>query len=193
MCQYGHKPIMKVRNMSSTIAEPAPLTKLDIKAMRQAHSVSFSHKPVTDEPRGKIRMTRKFRRDESDPYGDAERECKLTVDSHVRAYSLNQDHCSTNVSATATCHCFWSSVMPTYDCWSAVCALVREGDELVLQWNADSTNDYMRRAQRGQHNLVHVDSLRLQIYRKRQPIYTLILDESYCEDNSARMIRGYSL
>lgn len=68
--------------------------------------------------------------------------------------------------------------------WQTVVGLLRIGDRLVLQWNADNNTETIR-----EHGLHH-DELRVEIRRtgRRRPM-SFLIDSRVCADNSARMIR----
>ena len=171
----------------SVVAESVGLSSLDVKAMKQADRVCFDHGRST-EKRGKIRCIREVRN--PGPFDDRDKTYAISVESSVFAYDPKDDGRGRHVCDSVNCFELLHSVSPDSSVWTAVCALVRPGDVLRLHWVADSCNGYMKDVNRAASQILHYDTLSLQVKRGDAVIYTLPIAASHCPNNSARMIRG---
>lgn len=162
------------------------VSKQDIRAMKQADRVCFDHRHA-DGGVGQIRCIKVIRN--PGPFDDRDKTYTIPCESRVVAYSLGDDGLE-HVSDRVTCFEMFHSTGADYYPWTAVCALVREGDTLRLKWVADSCNGYMKEANKTSAQVIHHDTLTLQIVRDGSVIYSLPLASGHCPNNSARMIRG---
>lgn len=163
------------------------LSKLDIKAMRQAEKVCFYH---DRENGGYISLIKEVKN--PGPFQDTDRRYRVNVDSSVRAYDPLGDSdkfWGNYICEQAKCSSLLMWTSADYCPWTAISSLVREGDQIKLKWTANPCNDYMRKANASANPIVHFDTLELQISRKNRVMFTIPVDHSHCHDNSARMIK----
>jgi hypothetical protein len=79
--------------------------------------------------------------------------------------------------------------------WRTVAKLLRAGDVLELEFLADAWSNQYLKVATGQtedshrYEALHVDNMRLRVYRHDKRALTFQLAESICPDNSARMIQ----
>jgi len=114
------------------------LTKMDVRALRQADRVCFYHgNDVSDsEAPGVIRAVKELHT--SDPFGDREREYMITgIDSYFVNYSRNGFK---PTSAFAMEHHAQNAE------WLSVAANLHAGDSLVLRWIVSNSNGHMKDA-----------------------------------------------
>lgn len=161
------------------------LSKMDIMAIRQADRISIHHSG------GKCKLVCIKTLEPKGPFDDTEKRYDISISSDVRAYCLARDNsCGHDVTKSARCSalCYTSSDRSE---WSSIKLLLREGDEIELDWIADGSNQYFREAHK--HTGLHIDCLYASIRRRNRVICRVILDYSITPDNSARMISRYIL
>lgn len=167
----------------TTVANDHVLSACDLKALRQADSVSFHFYD------GKGRITGHKRLRNPGPY--AERE--VCYDVAVESEFFNTRGAKPNSFAM-----FLSAKYS--DIWRTVVRNLKKGDKLALVWCADHfTNGYLDSARVGPTDrkgdphcgagmILHADALYLKVVRGNLRLQFL-LDVSVCVDNTARMIR----
>ena len=160
------------------------LSKLDIKALKQADRVCFYH----NKDGGTIRCIKEVKSD--GPYDDRQREYSLSVESKVRAYSLLGEGQCRHVSEHAKCFEMIYNYKSSVGVIQMLTSVLREGDEIRLNWIADPCNTYMRESTKKLDVIVHYDELRIVIKRGERFLGEMILATSHCPDNTARMIQG---
>lgn len=167
----------------TTVANDHVLSAYDLKALRQADSVSFH---FCD---GKGLITGHKRLRNPGPYAGREESYDIAVESEffstrgVKPNSFTMFH-----SAKYN------------DVWPTVVRNLKKGDKLILVWCADHfTNGYLGCARVGPTDrkgdphcgagmILHADALYLKVVRGNLRLQFL-LDVSVCVDNTARMIR----
>lgn len=164
------------------------LTRADITALRTANTVVFVYNgaahPVTREAQtaraSYIRAIKEptMAERDRDPFA---REIVHVIDlgegkgSHrLTDYEGGGDHEYTATAVLLTCR---------YDeRWQSVARSLKVGESIVMHWQRNNDNGYVREAG------LHVDSLDLVIGREGKPARHYHVAESITPDNSARMV-----
>jgi hypothetical protein len=160
------------------------LTAMDIKALRQAQTVSFHAGTPGDNGHAVIRATKRVA--QPGPFGDGERHYEIQVATRVASF-INND------SEPRVCFAMIHSSQYE-DVWRTTVSMLRPGDELELNWKEDACcNGYMKESSgsasdSGPFEVLHGDVLELRVKRGKREL-TFYVDHSICPDNTARMIR----
>lgn len=146
------------------------LTRLDIKKLRDANTISIYRRPAASGITAK-----------QDSLFDGP-----TWEHPVLAHSTLKGG-DVPPAQIASCHVYISSANNAHTEWRTLANLMKVGDRLELVWYRDAgTNEYMRKAG------LHGDRLQIVIHRKNRERYKQMLflvESQCCEDNTARMIR----
>lgn len=153
----------------------AGISKMDLKALREADRVCFFHQ----EGKGLIRAVKTVK--DKGPYDDRERTYEISTESRVRVYK--SDLGSREMQDAARCFAMVYSWQPSE--WATIASLLKEGDVLILEWVGTDNNGYLDR----QGEKLHHDRLRLLVKREGKRDMLFHVDDSICADNTARMVR----
>lgn len=155
---------------TSVVADPfEALTKDDLKALRTADSVTFSH---GSDGRHYVRGIRRLTVDGF----ETEVRREIRVPSNIRSYDSDRKR--------SYGHAFEMINSAQYDDdWKTVVSLLRTGDELALLWYAGNSNAYVSDAN------LRRDELRLIVNRGNRRL-SFLIDVSVCADNTARMTQS---
>jgi hypothetical protein len=163
--------------MNSTTGQQASaLTALDLKALKQADSVSFH---FVNE---RSTIVAHKDRDRDQPFSQDQRH-EIEVGVGFTAYK--GFHTSRRDGITS---CFAMINASRFnETWTTVRDLLRVGDELVLEWIADNNSEVINKAQLHSDELCLIVKRRVGEKTKRMVFH---VDHSIGPNNTARMIRG---
>jgi hypothetical protein len=161
----------------TTAVAKTGITKLDVKALKDAHRVSFHFV----DGKTTIRGSKKTKK--TGPYEEREKQ-----------YDIESESTFSGIGGWKPHGCF-AMLSTTHDTeWQTVVSFIKTGDEISLHWTANS-NGYLDNSsvKEGHHaagERLYRDELRLLIKRERSnKRYAFLIEVSICPDNSARMIR----
>lgn len=171
--------------MTTTIETPATkltLTAIDLKALKQADSVSFHHY------KGESSIVARKQLKNAGPFDDRERKHEFNVHSVFQGKLSEEFIEIDNVSCFESLHCSKYS-----EEWQTIVAFLRIGDEITLHWYADGfKNGYVEHAKMESGHCEgmkpHADALYFKIKRGEKR-FSFLVAVSFCPDNTARMIR----
>ncbi len=163
---------------------PGKLSKVDVKALRQADSVSFH---FTD---GKHQIVARKTIENPGPFDDKQKTYSIDVLGDVVVYDKdgNRDR-----ESPATCYA--SVYQWKYDTsvWKTIASILKHGDVITLEWFAGSVNDYMREVRGGVDvGPIHNDELYLivrQVGKNKKHPLKFLVETRVSPANSARMVR----
>lgn len=154
----------------------AGLSKMDVRALRDADEVTFfaSHDAALERASGRLRIVAHKRVERVGPFDERERTYEIL---HGRAvFDTYKEALVGKTVAVGDAHGYNRE-------WQTVRRLLKEGDELKARVSVNGGNEYCQRAG------LYVDRMFLEVSRKGQLVYSFLVDESICPDNSARMVR----
>ncbi len=170
------------------VIEQTGLSAQDVKALRQADSVSF-HKRAHGKPTDCIQCSKRVKN--PGPYDETEKTYYVAVRGVIAGggvpYGAEGYNCFEMIHVAQFC-----------EVWRTIAQSLKAGDVLTLRWSADNfRNGYVEGARitekdeyRGME--LHADALYLEVTRgegrKRRKL-VFLLDVSVCVDNTARMVR----
>lgn len=151
------------------------LSAMDIKALRNADHICFSH----NDGKGKIRAIKVLKK--PTPW-EKERDYPIEVNSEFYGSMF---HSTSNFDLIKA---FYMIHHAPYDkVWLTIASILKPNDVLKLAWHYDGyTNGYCDK------NSLHADSLHLEVLRGDKKLEFLV-SVGVCEDNTARMIRRNGL
>lgn len=157
------------------MVEHKTITKDDLRACKMATTVSFHH----SKNGSMIRLMKK--NEMSSPFNSDEGERKIFCDGAVYCYAEDSSKMKLD---SVTCYEMLHFTTVENSQWHIVCHLLREGDEISLEWVGDNNNDHIRGV-----GYSH-DELYLRIKRNGKLKFRVFLEDSIGPSNSlARMIR----
>lgn len=173
----------------ATTTETHVLTRDDLKALRQADTVSFHHY------HGKSCLSATKRVRKAGPFDDQERRYEVACASTFSGIC----------DAPGQMQCFAMEYSSAYSIeWRTIVGCLKVGDEVTLHWWADGyRSGYVERARVTEHSseggspglgmTLHADALYLKVRRQTRGGKTVrlgfLVTVSICPDNTARMIR----
>lgn len=165
--------------------EKTGLDAIQIAALRKADTVCFFHRAVPDltGETSYIGATKKHKPSASNPFAPSETQIVIPCDFRLREYSRGDEKIAYGVD---NWHGFeWIGSAQFDEEWRTIVSLLRVGDKLTLLWQRGAwTNESMKNAT----PQFFGDSLSLIVERGKATLQFHI-DTSFCENNSARMVR----
>lgn len=175
--------------MEGTVDTPYALTRDDLKALREADSVSFAYttEPREGQPPCYLRLTKKH--DESgSAVWSSDTEAERLIPAQVQLTAYDREHSSSDAQREIR-RAYASSLSAKFDPhWVTAVANIKVGDQLILHFIAGNNTETLRKA-----GLMH-DEFDLRVRRfdkdgKRKADLTFRLDDRICPiGSSARMI-----
>jgi hypothetical protein len=161
-----------------------PLTRADIKKLREGDTLSFHRSPTHSGITARLRKL-------TSSTDQVVWEHEVSAFSTLKWSGLDADNGDAGrkpLPEVAVCHVYESSANNIHSEWRTIASLLKVGDRLELIWYRDAArNEYMKK-----HHL-HGDRLQIVIHRKGRdgkfkPLLFLV-ESQCCENNTARMIR----
>lgn len=162
-------------------ATQSAITKVDIAAMKKASDICF--RKMRGTIGSTIECNKEVKRTEANPFSTRETiilRCSDRFHSyadamHMKIYDIKKEN-------------LWSAFemihSPAFcEEWQTICACLKAGDILSLEWIADNQSGYLVEAG------LHRDHLKLIVDRSDKRL-VFSIRESVCQDNSARMIHA---
>lgn len=158
------------------------LTAMDIKALKQADSVSFHYSRDDLDSTGVggsyIRASKEIR---NNPF-ETSRDYRIDVTSKFQTYS---NHNGRGISKEEIKFAYeWFSHCKYDDVWFTFTQIIRVGDVVSLLWVTDNNNQLVDEAD------LHCDSFKLVVQRGEKRL-TFLMETSVSKDNTARMVRRW--
>lgn len=150
------------------------LTKLDIRAMRDADSVSFHYHA------GESHVSCSKRVKDAGPFDERERRYDIICTSDVTVYRDDNREDRHAAACFAMIHSSQYS-----EEWQTLVSCLKPGDVLSMRWVAADNNGYLKSA--AGEKLYH-DRLYVKVKRDTRRL-SFHVDDSVCPNNSARMVR----
>lgn len=157
------------------------ITKVDIAAMKGASDICF--RKMRGTIGSTIECNKEIERTEANPFSTrdtiilrcADRFHSYADAMHTKIYDIKKEN-------------LWSGfemIHSPYFCeeWQTICACLKAGDILSLEWIADNQSGYLVEAG------LHRDQLKLIVNRGDKRL-VFSIRESVCQNNSARMIHA---
>ncbi len=167
--------------MTTTTETVVGLTSLDLKALRQADTVSFHH----HNGQSSIRASKRIRN--PGPFDAPEKDYEFNVYAEFYGKHVNGFSAETAACFAMEHGCNYSEE------WRTIVSFLKSGDVLSLVWSADAgSNNYLENSRvvegHGKGERLYADRLYLGIKRGDKQ-FKFFLQSQICPDNTARMIK----
>jgi hypothetical protein len=163
-------------------AMQSAITKVDIAAMKKASDICF--RKMRGTIGSSIECNKEIERTESNPFSTRET-IVLRCSDRFHSYADTMHGKVYDIKRENAWDAFEMIHSPSYcEEWQTICACLKAGDILSLEWIADNQSGYLVEAG------LHRDHLKLIVNRKDKQRLVFCVRESVCQNNSARMIRA---